>query len=119
MTTSRWSRFKPLDLHALASVITEAKPGLTSDASIREQIYAELKAQRWAPVGLIKSWSATGVVHLSGRLVDERQRGAIRATAENIPGVKAVEDHLVWIDPVSGMVMPAFEEVPKPQGKAS
>ena len=47
-------------LHALASVIAEAKPGLTSDASIREQIYAELKAQRWAPVGLIKSWSATG-----------------------------------------------------------
>jgi osmotically-inducible protein OsmY len=46
-------------------------------------------------------------VHLSGTLLDERHRGAIRVAAENIPGVKAVEDHLVWIDPVSGMVMPA------------
>jgi osmotically-inducible protein OsmY len=49
-----------------------------------------------------------GVVHLSGRLVDERQRGAIRVAAENIPGVKAVEDHLVWIDPVSGIAIHAF-----------
>ena len=40
-------------LHALASVIAEAKPGLTSDGAIREQLYAELKAQRWALVGLI------------------------------------------------------------------
>ena len=51
-----------------------------------------------------------GVVHLSGRLVDERQRGAIRAAAENIPGVKAVEDHLVWVDSVSGIAIRAFEE---------
>jgi|SRR5262249_6058610 len=108
MTTSRWSRFKPLDLHALASVITEAKPGLTSDAAIREQLYAELKAQRWALVGLINVVVRNEVVHLSGRLVDERQRGAIRAAAENIPGVKAVEDHLVWIDPESGIAIHAF-----------
>jgi len=91
-------------LHALASVIAEAKPGPTSDASIRERVYAELKAQRWAPVGLVNVVVRNGVVRLSGTLLDERQRGAIRAAAENIPGVKAVEDHLVWVDPVSGMV---------------
>jgi hypothetical protein len=51
-------------------------------------------------------------------LLDERQRGAIRVAAERIPGVKAIEDHLVWVDPVSGMVMPTFEEVTTPQGKA-
>jgi len=43
-------------------------------------------------------------------LLDEQQRGAIRAAAENIPGVKAVEDHLVWVDPVSGVAIHAFEE---------
>jgi hypothetical protein len=43
---------------------------------------------------------------------------AIHVAAERIPGVKAIEDHLVWVDPVSGMVMPAFEEVTTPQGKA-
>jgi hypothetical protein len=50
-------------------------------------------------------------------LLDERHRGAIHVAAERTPGVKAVEDHLVWVDPVSGMVMPTFEEVTTPQGK--
>ena len=94
-------------LHALASVDAETKPGPASDTSIRERLYAELKSQRWAPVGLINIVVRNGVVHLSGTLLDERQRGAIRVAAERIPGVKAIEDHLVWVDPVSGMVMPA------------
>ena len=106
-------------LHALASVAAETKPGPASDTSIRERLYAELKSQRWAPVGLINVVVRNGVVHLSGALLDERQRGAIRVAAERIPGVKAIEDHLVWVDPVSGMVMPAFEDVTAPQGKAS
>ena len=53
------------------------------------------------------------------RLLDERHRDAIRVAAERIPGVKAIEDHLVCVDPISGMVMPAFEEVDAPQGKVA
>ena len=44
----------------------------------------------------------------TGRWYALRRAQAIRAAAENIPGVKAVEDHLVWIDPVSGMAMHTF-----------
>ena len=106
-------------LHALASVAAETKPGPATDTSIRERLYAELKSQPWAPVGLINVVVRNGVVHLSGTLLDERHRGAIHVATERIPGVKAIEDHLVWVDPVSGMVMPAFEEVTTPQGKAS
>jgi CBS domain-containing protein len=95
-------------LHALATVAAETKPGPASDTSVRERLYADLKAQPWAPVGLINVVVRNGVVHLSGTLLDERHRGAIRVAAERIPGVKAIEDHLVYIDPVSGMVMPAF-----------
>ena len=85
----------------------------------RERLYAELKAQPWAPVGLINIVVRNGVVHLSGTLLDERHRRAIRVAAERIPGVKAVEDRLVWVDPVSGMVVPAFEQATAPPGKAS
>jgi hypothetical protein len=46
-----------------------------------------------------------GVVELWGAILDERQREAMRVAAENIPGVKEVKDHLVWVDPVSGMVI--------------
>ena len=35
-------------------------------------------------------------------IVDERQRKALKVAAENIPGVKAVNDHLVWVEPMSG-----------------
>src|SRR5262249_55191742 len=94
-------------LHGLATLAPGNKPGPASDTSIRERLYVELKSQPWAPLGLINVVVRNGVVHLSGTLLDERHRGAIRVAAENIPGVKAVEDHLVWIDPVSGMIMPA------------
>ena len=94
-------------LHAMVSVAAETKPGPATDTTIRERLYAELKAQPWAPVRLINIVVRNGIVHLSGTLFDERQRMAIRVTAERIPGVKAIEDHLVWVDPISGMVMPA------------
>jgi CBS domain-containing protein len=106
-------------LHALASVAAETTPGAATDTSIRERLYAELKAQPWAPVGLINIVVRNGVVHLSGPLFDERHREAIRVAAERIPGVKAIEDHLVWVDPISGMIMPAFEVVTPPRDKAS
>jgi len=45
-----------------------------------------------------------------GRLVGivpgERERAALCVAAENVPGVKAVHDRLVWIDSVSGIVIP-------------
>ena len=47
-----------------------------------------------------------GVVVLKGMIPDERERAALRVAAENVPGVKAVHDRLVWIDSVSGIVIP-------------
>jgi hypothetical protein len=38
-----------------------------------------------------------------GALLDERQRSAIVVAAENIPGVKGIEDNLVWVKPISAM----------------
>jgi hypothetical protein len=39
------------------------------------------------------------VVQLSGSVVDDRQRQALRVVAENIPGVRKIEEQFVWIDP--------------------
>ena len=41
---------------------------------------------------------------LSGVLTDDRQRQALKVAAENIPGVKQVEDQLAWLMPGTGMV---------------
>ena len=75
----------------------------TDDNTIRERLLAELKAQPWAP--LIDVFVEDGKVTLSGTIFDGRQRDAVRVAAENIPGVKSIEDQLAWIEPTSGMVI--------------
>jgi CBS domain-containing protein len=75
------------------------------DSGIREDLLSELKKQPWAPVGTIDVAVLEGVVTLSGVLTDERQRRALCVAAKNIPGVKKVVDHIVWLEPklVSGL----------------
>ena len=97
-------------LHAMVGLAREAKPGAQSDGAIREQLLAEIKKQQWAPVANINIIVHDGVVDLWGMIMDERQRAALKVAAENIPGVTAVKDHLVWIEPTSGIVIEPPEE---------
>jgi osmotically-inducible protein OsmY len=66
-----------------------------------------LKIQPWAAAAAIDVTVRNGVVKLSGVITDERQRQALRVAAENIPGVKNVEDNVVWVEPVSGFFVEA------------
>jgi CBS domain-containing protein len=97
-------------LRALASIARDTKPASVADATIRNQLLANLAKQSWAPVALVDVIVRNGVVHLWGTLTEERQRQGIRVLAENTPGVHRVEDHLVWIEPMSGIVMPSAED---------
>jgi len=44
-----------------------------------------------------------GVAELYGAVTDDRERQGLVVAAENVPGVKRVVDHLVWVEPISGM----------------
>jgi CBS domain-containing protein len=99
-------------LHALAGIAREIKPTIQSDESIRAHILAELGKQTWAPNALINVTVRTGVVELWGTVLDWRERTALVVAAENAPGVKAVNDHLVWIDTMTGTVIDAPVERP-------
>jgi hypothetical protein len=99
-------------LHALAGVAREIAPATKDDADIRERLVAELERQPWAPVALIDVTVRNGVVELWGTITDERERQAIVVAAENVPGVKAVHEHLAWVDPMSGMVLYRSNEEP-------
>jgi CBS domain-containing protein len=92
-------------LHALASLDREAPPPVLEDSEIRERVIAELDRQPWAPKNLIEVVVRNGVVDLWGVIVADNQREAAAVVAENIPGVKAVRNHLSWVEPVSGMVI--------------
>jgi CBS domain-containing protein len=95
-------------LHALASLAREAKAPAADDATIRTRLLAELGKQSWAPE--INVVVRNGVVALWGVIIDDRERQAFVVAAENIPGVKGVRDHLVWIEPTSGMFLQSEED---------
>jgi predicted transcriptional regulator len=91
-------------LHALASLSSEARPASLDDKTIRERILAELDKEKWAPVRMINVVVRNGVVDIWGTITDERKRQALIVAAENVPGVKRVNDHVAWIEPMSGLV---------------
>ena len=98
-------------LHALASLAPTAPATAPSDEAIRRGLLAELEQQKWAPVGFLNVIVRNGVVDLWGTITDERERQALIVAAQNTPGVKDVQDHLVWVDPTSGVVIGAKGEV--------
>jgi CBS domain-containing protein len=98
-------------LHALLGLYGQAPPTAPFDDSvIRTRLLAELAKEKWAPVLLINPIVHNGVVELFGSITDERERKALVVAAENIPGVKAVRDHLAWLDLASGTVLYSAEQ---------
>lgn len=92
-------------LRAVADVAVAARPAApTDDEAIRERLVNEVRQQPWAPL-IFDPVVANGNVKLVGTVFDDRQREALRIIAENVPGVKSIEDELVWIEPTSGIVI--------------
>jgi CBS domain-containing protein len=66
-----------------------------SDRLIRERLLAELRKQEWAKAAESNVVVSDGVVHFWGTVGSEEERKALRAVAENIPGVRSIEDHTI------------------------
>ena len=90
-------------MRAVAKAVPDAAVN-ESDKMIRDRLLEVLKDKPWAPVS-IDPVVTNGKVRLIGTITDERQGEALIVAAENIPGVKSVEDELTWIEPTSGMVI--------------
>lgn len=79
--------------------IASARPKLEigpSDTTIREKLIAELRKQSWSHVHKLNVTVINGIVDLWGFAQSEEERQAIRVAAESIPGVVAVNNHLMW-----------------------
>jgi len=81
-------------LKALASCGTNA-PDEESDRSIRSRLLAELRNQPCSYLNESDIVVSGGVVHFWGVVGSEEERRALRVAAENIPGVRDVEDHSI------------------------
>ena len=75
-------------------------PRSVDDVTIQEELIAELKTQPWAHLLADDIVVENGVVHLHGTVRSEDERRALRIAAENVQGIRSVEDHLmVWTSP--------------------
>jgi len=95
-------------MHALASIARDVAPPPAGDSMMRENILAAIAKQDWAPhINVIVK---NGIAELYGVITDDRERQGLIVAVENVPGVQGVHDHLVWIDPISGMAFPSSED---------
>jgi CBS domain-containing protein len=95
-------------MRALASLSRDVAAPAAGDLAIRDRILAAIGKQDWAPrVNVIVN---AGVAELHGVITDDRERAGLIVAAENVPGVKRVRDHLVWVEPMSGMAFPSSED---------
>lgn len=88
-------------LRALLHTQPASTPTAIDDEQIRQSIVAELAAQKWASKDLINVIVDKGIVKLSGAIFDERERRAAIVAAENVAGVKGVDDNLFCAEPLS------------------
>jgi CBS domain-containing protein len=92
----------------LRKLTDEANRGAShplTDAEIRDRIVDVIDKQPWGPRFSVTVTVKDGVVDFHGTITDDRERTALTVAAENVPGVQGVRDHLVWVEPTSGMVI--------------
>ncbi|PAY10775.1 histidine kinase [Bradyrhizobium sp. UFLA03-84] len=82
----------------LLQAVASARPKLEispADSVIRKKLLGELREQPWAHTFNLTATVQNGVVDLWGYAPSAAERTAIRVAAESIPGVVAVNDHLL------------------------
>jgi hypothetical protein len=95
-------------MHALACFARKVEAPAGGDKAIRDRVLAAFEAQPWAPqVNVVVK---DGIAELWGTIMDERERRACVVAAENVAGINKVRDHLVWVEPMSGMAFPSAED---------
>jgi len=82
-------------VRALAMTVNDrASNTEADDTDIRNKLLAKLKAQKWAEVSPANVTVKDGVVHLWSSYLSEQEKRALVVAAENISGVRRVEDHM-------------------------
>jgi CBS domain-containing protein len=92
-------------LRALVVAARTEPPPATDDRSLRAAVLDALDKQPWTPLTTLNVTVQDGVVDLWGTITNEEERRGICILAENTPGVKKVNDHLVFVEPYSGTVI--------------
>lgn len=104
-------------VQAVLDLAREVPDPTADDDRIRDRIHAAVEKQDWRPSGF-SVVVRDGIVHLSGIITDERSRQATIVAAENVSGVRKLHDHLVWLEPMSGVYLNSAEDEADAKAKA-
>lgn len=96
-------------VQAVLDLARDVPDPTADDDHIQRRIFAAIEKNDWRPFGL-SIVVRDGIVHLNGVITDERSRQAAIVAAENVAGVRKVHDHLVWIEPMSGIYLDSPED---------
>jgi CBS domain-containing protein len=92
-------------VHNLTEEAASGAARAMTDDEIHDRIVKIIDKEPWGPRFSIEIAVKNGIVDLHGTVTDDRERTALKVAAETIPGVKAVRDHLVWVEPTTGFVI--------------
>jgi CBS domain-containing protein len=81
-------------LHVLAELHSKSAP-IQDDAGIRAEILRQLKSEHWFSSAQVEISVRDAAVTIQGIVISQEQRTAIRVAAENVPGVRSVNDQTV------------------------
>lgn len=90
---------------ALMHQLAPASEEQGSDESIRRRIVAKMKREPWCPSHSLRVSVRDGVAVVDGMIFDERERRALHVLLERTDGVRAIEDRVVCVEPMSGTVI--------------
>jgi CBS domain-containing protein len=92
------------DLVRALGAVLAGIAGSADDATIRQSIVASMGRQPWVecPIDITVQ---DGQVLLEGYVFDLRQRRAMSVLAETAPGVKSVDNRLICVEPMSGLII--------------
>ena len=96
-------------VQAMASLLHTVDTDV-SDEKLRSKVLDALAELPWPAKTFVNVTVKDGVVDLWGAFTSYRQDESAVVAAENVPGVKAVYNHLAWVDPMSGLVIYEADE---------
>ena len=86
-------------LRVLGRLMEQPAHAEADDAAIGDRLQADLGEQNWFAARNVSITVEGGVVKLEGIITDGRVHEALRVATQNIAGVAAIDDRLIWMDP--------------------
>lgn len=87
-------------VQALASLHEGSRQSAASDSTIRKKVMAQFKSAQWSRHALLNATVQAGTVKLWGIVDSEAEKAAARVAAEQVAGVRAIENNVV-VQPVA------------------